>query len=62
MKKLVDKTCPVCGAKLELKNGDQLYCSKCIHYKINGVWKHIWCDAYHQHNAECLFEIKELNK
>jgi hypothetical protein len=55
--KTTDEVCPKCGEKLTIENGDQLYCRKCIHYKIEGKWMKIWCDEYHRHNKNCLIEV-----
>jgi hypothetical protein len=54
--------CPYCGTELAKVNSDQLYCSKCIGYKIDGIWKRVWCDEYHRHNSECLVDYDKLNK
>ena len=61
-KQMSNENCLKCGSKLEIVHSNELYCEKCIHYKINGKWMHIWCDEYHRHSSKCLVEIHELNK
>lgn len=52
--KKTDEKCPRCGTLLEIAHKTELYCSKCISYKIDGIWQHIWCDEYHRHGSDCL--------
>jgi len=40
------KNCPKCGEFLFITNGDQLYCDKCIQYKVKGKWMKVWYDEF----------------